>query len=88
MPDKKFSHLPLPLIAVGQPKITGMGSKDKRTEYNKTNRVTHGSTIKRTIGDISKFWTERQEKRIKERQVHKHWLVISPHDIHLMFHRP
>lgn len=66
MPDKNFSHLPLPLIAVGQPKIKGMGSTDKRTENNKTNRVTHGTTIKRTVGDISKFWTERQEERIKE----------------------
>lgn len=66
MPDKKFSHLPLPLIAVGQPKITGMGSKDKRTEYNKTNRVTHGTKIKRKIDEISRFWVERQEKRKKE----------------------
>ena len=48
MPDKNFSHLPLPLIAVGQPKIKGMGSKDKRTENNK-NRI--GISVSKKVGN-------------------------------------
>jgi len=64
--NDKFPHLPIPFVAQGKPFIRGMGQPDARTNANKANRGNHGSSIKRKAGQISLFWKERQEKRMKE----------------------
>lgn len=62
----KFPHLPLPFIAQGKPFIRGMGSTDPRTNKNKANRVSYGTDMKRRANQLSYFWKERQEQRLKE----------------------
>lgn len=64
--NEKFSHLPLPLILSGKPKIFGGGKSAQRTLDNRNNRVNHGNYIKRQTVSISKFWQDRQEERMKE----------------------
>ncbi len=67
MSDRKdFSHLPLPLIMAGRPKLRGRGFPDMRTTQNRQNRVNHGGYIKRQASQLSKFWKEKQEERLKE----------------------
>lgn len=63
---EKFSHLPLPMVLYGKPKLRGGGGKDPRTLENRKNRVGHGGYIKRKAAQLSKFWKEKQEERIKE----------------------
>lgn len=67
MSEKKgFSHLPLPLVLSGRPKLRGGGTPDERTKQNKENRTNHGNYIKGQAAQLSKFWKERQEERLKE----------------------
>jgi hypothetical protein len=61
-----FSHLPLPLVLTGKPKLRGGGTPDERTIQNRTNRVNHGGYIKRQASRLSNFWKEKQEERLKE----------------------
>lgn len=62
-----FGHLPLPLVMVGKPKFSGRRDADERTKQNKENRSGHGTYIKRRSSDLSRFWKDRQEDRIKEK---------------------
>lgn len=61
-----FSHLPLPLVMAGKPKFRGMGTPNPKTMENRRNRSNHGGYIKRQAAQLSKFWKERQEERVKE----------------------
>lgn len=61
-----FAHLPLPLVLAGKPKLRGGGESDMRTFQNRANRVNHGGYIKRQATQLSRFWKERQEERIRE----------------------
>jgi len=61
-----FSHLPLPLVLTGKPIIRGMVPPDARTTQNKDNRVSHGGYIKKQASQLSRFWKEKQEERLKE----------------------
>ncbi|GGG05576.1 S8 family peptidase [Paenibacillus abyssi] len=61
-----FSHLPLPLVLAGKPKFRGMRTPDPRTMDNRRNRVNHGGYIKRQVAQLSKFWKDRQEERLRE----------------------
>lgn len=66
--DKRnsFAHLPLPLVLAGTPKLRGRREPDTRTFQNRANRVNHGGYIKRQAAQLSRFWKERQEERIRE----------------------
>ncbi|WML51711.1 S8 family peptidase [Neobacillus sp. PS3-12] len=67
MPNRDdFSHLPLPLILTGKPKIRAVVPPDPRTLENRANRKNHGGYIKGQTSRLSKFWKEKQEERIKE----------------------
>ena len=60
---RNFMHLPLPLKYKGTPKLRGFSKPDDRTKDNKVNRTTHGATIKRRAGELSRFWRERRDNR-------------------------
>lgn len=62
----EFMHLPLPLILTGKPKLRGMGTPDERTLNNRKNRISHGNYIKHQSSQLSKFWKEKQEERLRE----------------------
>jgi len=67
MPERnKFSHLPLPLVLAGKPKLFGGGKPDTRTFENRENRINHGGYIKRQASQLSRFWKEKQEERLRE----------------------
>ena len=48
--NNNFTHLPLPLIFQGKPKLRGGGMPSEQTKQNRTNRVIHGGYVKRQIG--------------------------------------
>ncbi|OWR28513.1 hypothetical protein CDO73_18360 [Saccharibacillus sp. O23] len=62
----EFSHLPLSLVLYGKPKLRGGGEKDLRTLENRKNRVGHGGYIKSKASQLSKFWKDKQEERVRE----------------------
>lgn len=65
MPENNgFTHLPLPLLFQGKPKLHGGGSRVSRTEANKNNRGEHGAYVKRRATELSRFWTERRATRL------------------------
>lgn len=61
-----FSHLPLSIELYGKPVLRGGGPKDPRTLANRQNRKSHGNYIKNKATQLSKFWIDRQEERVKE----------------------
>ena len=60
-----FTHLPLPLLFQGKPKLHGGGAVSAQTKQNTTNRVSHGDYIKRQSAELSRFWKERKVNRIE-----------------------
>jgi hypothetical protein len=62
----EFTHLPLSMVLYGKPKLKGGPQKDPRTLENRKNRVGHGAYIKSKATQLSKFWKEKQEERVKE----------------------
>lgn len=56
-----FSHLSLPLVLAGKPKLKGMSTPDKRTNKNRENRVNHGGYIKRKASELSNFWKKSKK---------------------------
>ncbi|MBY0216919.1 S8 family peptidase [Paenibacillus illinoisensis] len=62
----EFSHLSLPMVIYGKPKLRGGGEKDPRTLENRKNRVSHGGYIKSKASQLSKFWNEKREERVRE----------------------
>lgn len=61
-----FTHLPLPLLYSGKPKLHGGGAPSNRTLRNKENRVMHGDYMKRRSAELSNFWKERRSNRIEQ----------------------
>ena len=57
-----FTHLPLPLLFRGRPKLRGGGTPLERTRRNMDNRHVHGSYIKRRSNELSRFWKERRRR--------------------------
>lgn len=61
----KFSHLPLPLLFRGKPKLQGGNTPNPQTRNNINNRKNHGEYIKRRSAELSHFWKERHAERIE-----------------------
>ncbi|WP_311650229.1 S8 family peptidase [Selenomonas artemidis] len=61
-----FTHLPLPLLFRGRPKLRGGGTPLERTRRNMDNRHVHGSYIKRRSNELSRFWKERRTERLED----------------------
>ena len=64
--SNSFTHLPLPLLFQGKPKLHGGGGSDEQTKYNVVNRTGHGDYIKRRTAELSRFWKERRIDRIEK----------------------
>lgn len=58
-----FTHLPLPLLFQGKPKLHGGGAVSAQTKRNTANRITHGGYVKRRSAELSRFWKERRAER-------------------------
>lgn len=57
MPENRdFSHLPLPFLYRGKPKLRGFNSPSERTNRNRNNRAHHGEYLKRRSSELSQFW--------------------------------
>ena len=61
-----FTHLPLPLIFQGKPKLRGFGPVSAQTKRNTDNRIAHGSYVKRRSAELSRFWKERRAERSED----------------------
>ncbi|MGE7980419.1 S8 family peptidase [Psychrobacillus sp. NPDC093200] len=61
-----FSHITLKQKIVGKPKYRGNGNPSPRTNENKDNRIKHGKSIKSKASELSRFWKEKQEERVRE----------------------
>lgn len=67
MPENRdFSHLPLPFLYRGKPKLRGFNSPSERTNRNRNNRAHHGEYLKRRSSELSQFWKERRINRLEE----------------------
>lgn len=58
-----FTHLPLPLLFQGKPKLRGGGAVSAQTKRNTANRITHGGYVKHRSAELSRFWKERRAER-------------------------
>ena len=63
---KDFSHLPLPFLYRGKPKLHGFPSSFEKTKHNRANRVHHGQYLKSRSSELSRFWKERRINRLEE----------------------
>jgi len=63
--NNNFSHLPLPLLFQGNPKLRGGGAVSAQTNENVNNRIAHGVYLKRRSAELSRFWKERRTQRIE-----------------------
>ena len=61
--NNDFTHLPLPLLFQGKPKLRGGGAVSAQTKRNTANRIAHGSYVKRRSAELSCFWKERRAER-------------------------
>lgn len=61
--NNEFTHLSIPLLYQGKPKIHGGGPVSPQTNKNKENRVSHGGYLKRRSVELSRFWKERRNER-------------------------
>lgn len=61
--NNDFTHLPLPLLFQGKPKLRGGGAVSAQTKRNTDNRITHGGYVKRRSAELSCFWKERRAER-------------------------
>ena len=64
--NNNFTHLPLPFIFRGKPKLRGGNLPSEQTIKNRTNRVAHGGYVKRRAAELSHFWKERRTERIDQ----------------------
>lgn len=60
-----FTHLPLPLLFQGKPKLRGGGAVSGQTRQNVANRMGHGDYVKRRSAELSRFWKERRIERLE-----------------------
>ena len=65
MADNDFTHLPLPLLFQGKPKLHGGGKVSTQTKKNIDNRIAHGAYMKRRSAELSRFWKERRSDRLE-----------------------
>lgn len=61
--NNDFTHLPLPLLFQGKPKLRGGGAVSAQTKRNTANRIAHGGYMKRRSAELSRFWKERRAER-------------------------
>ena len=61
--NNDFTHLPLPLLFQGKPKLRGGGTASAQTKRNTANRIAHGGYVKRRSAELSRFWKERRAER-------------------------
>ncbi|EFE91630.1 hypothetical protein GCWU000341_01799 [Oribacterium sp. oral taxon 078 str. F0262] len=61
--NNDFTHLPLPLLFQGKPKLRGGGAASAQTKRNTANRIAHGGYVKRRSAELSRFWKERRAER-------------------------
>lgn len=61
--NNDFTHLPLPLLFQGKPKLRGGGAVSAQTKRNTANRIAHGGYVKRRSAELSRFWKERRADR-------------------------
>ena len=50
--NNNFTHLPLPFIFRGKPKLRGGNLPSEQTIKNRTNRVAHGGYVKRRAAEL------------------------------------
>lgn len=63
--NNDFTHLPLPLLFQGKPKLHGGGAASARTRRNTANRIAHGGYVKRRSAELSRFWKGRHAERLE-----------------------
>jgi len=64
---KDFMHLPLPLKENGKAYFRRpIIPPQPQTTQNQQNRQSHGSDLKRSAADLSKFWNKRRNERIQQ----------------------
>lgn len=63
--NNAFTHLPLPLLFQGKPKLRGGGVASGKTKQNIANRNVHGNLIKQRSAELSRFWKERRIERVE-----------------------
>ena len=63
--NRDFTHLPLPLLFQGKPKLHGGGTTSTQTKKNIINRIDHGGYVKRRSAELSRFWKERRAERLE-----------------------
>lgn len=63
--NNSFTHLPLPLLLQGKPKLHGGGAASTQTKQNIVNRIGHGGYVKRRSAELSRFWKERRADRVE-----------------------
>ena len=63
--NRDFTHLPLPLLFQGKPKLHGGSTISAQTKRNTSNRIIHGGYVKRRSAELSRFWKERHAKRLE-----------------------
>ena len=61
--NNDFTHLPLPLLFQGKPKLHGGHTESAQTKRNTANRIAHGDYVKRRSAELSRFWKERRAER-------------------------
>lgn len=61
--NNDFTHLPLPLLFQGKPKLHGGHTESTQTKRNTANRIAHGDYVKRRSAELSRFWKERRAER-------------------------
>lgn len=61
--NNDFTHLPLPLLFQGKPKLRGGGAVSDQTKRNTANRIAHGGYVKHRSAELSRFWKERRAER-------------------------
>lgn len=63
--NRDFTHLPLPLLFQGKPKLHGGSTISAQTKRNTSNRIIHGGYVKRRSAELSRFWKERRAERLE-----------------------
>lgn len=68
MPNAKgnYAHLPLPFVLSGIPKLSGGQAPNHQTQQNRQNRQGHGAFLKRRTSELSRFWKDKRDERIKQ----------------------
>lgn len=61
--NNDFTHLPLPLLFQGKPKLRPGRAGSAQTKRNTANRIAHGGYVKRRSAELSRFWKERRAER-------------------------